>query len=52
MVVLTVGILSLVAAYSSGYVATEPCDPRLERQLLADSQMERFRALSSTRASR
>jgi prepilin-type N-terminal cleavage/methylation domain-containing protein len=48
MAVLTIGILSLVAAYSSGYVAMKHATRVSSAQLLADSQMERFRALSYT----
>jgi prepilin-type N-terminal cleavage/methylation domain-containing protein len=46
MAVLTIGILSLVAAYSSGYVAMRHATRVSSAQQLADSQMERFRALS------
>jgi prepilin-type N-terminal cleavage/methylation domain-containing protein len=45
MVVLTVGILALVAAYSSGYVALNRATRVSSSTMLADSQMERFRAL-------
>jgi prepilin-type N-terminal cleavage/methylation domain-containing protein len=45
MAVLTLGILSLVAAYSSGYVAMKRATRLSSAQLLADSQMERFRAI-------
>lgn len=45
MVVLTVGILALVAAYSSGYVALKRATRVSSTTVLADSQMERFRAL-------
>lgn len=48
MAVLTIGILSLVAAYSSGYVAMKHATRVTSAQELADSQMERFRALSYT----
>jgi Tfp pilus assembly protein PilV len=48
MTVLTLGILSLVAAYSSGYVAMRRATNVSSAQMLADSQMERFRALSYT----
>jgi prepilin-type N-terminal cleavage/methylation domain-containing protein len=48
MAVLTIGILSLVAAYSSGYVAMKHATRVSSAQMLADSQMERFRALSYT----
>jgi len=46
MIVMTLGILSLVAAYSSGYVAMKRATKLSSAQTLADSQMERFRALS------
>jgi prepilin-type N-terminal cleavage/methylation domain-containing protein len=46
MAVLTIGILSLVAAYSSGYVAMKRATRVSGAQQIADSQMERFRALS------
>lgn len=45
MIVLTVGILALVAAYSSGYVALNRATRVSSATLVADSQMERFRAL-------
>lgn len=45
MMVLTVGILALVAAYSSGYVALNRATRVSSATLVADSQMERFRAL-------
>ena len=48
MIVLTVGILALVAAYTSGYVALNRATRISSAQLIADSQMERFRALSYT----
>lgn len=48
MIVLTVGILALVAAYTSGYVALNRATRVSSAQVLADSQMERFRALSYT----
>jgi prepilin-type N-terminal cleavage/methylation domain-containing protein len=48
MAVLTIGILSLVAAYSSGYVAMKHATRVTSAQQLADSQMERFRALQYT----
>ena len=44
MMVLTVGILALVAAYSSGYVALNRATRVSSATLVADSQMERFRA--------
>jgi type IV pilus modification protein PilV len=46
MIILTVGILALVAAYSSGYVALNRATRVSSAEVLADSQMERFRALS------
>ena len=45
MMVLMVAILALVAAYSSGYVALNRATRVSSATLLADSQMERFRAL-------
>ena len=45
MVVLAVGILALVAAYSSGYTALNRATRVSSATLIADSQMERFRAL-------
>jgi Tfp pilus assembly protein PilE len=45
MMVLTVGILALVAAYSSGYVALNRATRVSSATLVADAQMERFRAL-------
>lgn len=45
MVVLTVGILALVAAYSSGYAALNRATRVSSATLVADAQMERFRAL-------
>jgi Tfp pilus assembly protein PilV len=45
MMVLTVGILALVAAYSSGYVALNRATRVSSATLIADAQMERFRAL-------
>lgn len=45
MMVLVVAILALVAAYSSGYVALRRATQVSSATLLADSQMERFRAL-------
>jgi prepilin-type N-terminal cleavage/methylation domain-containing protein len=45
MTLLTVGILSLVAAYSSGYLAMKRATRVSSATVLADSQMERFRAL-------
>jgi type IV pilus modification protein PilV len=46
MIVLTVGILALVAAYTSGYVALNRATRVSSATLLTDSQMERFRALN------
>jgi prepilin-type N-terminal cleavage/methylation domain-containing protein len=46
MIVLTIGILALVAAYSSGYVALNRATRVSSATLVADSQMERFRALT------
>ena len=46
MMVLTVGILALVAAYSSGYVALNRATRVSSATMIADAQMERFRALS------
>jgi type IV pilus modification protein PilV len=48
MIVLTVGILALVAAYSSGFVALNRATRVSSAELIADSQMERFRALNYT----
>jgi Tfp pilus assembly protein PilV len=48
MLVLTVGILALVAAYSSGYTALRRATRVSSATLVADSQMERFRALQYT----
>lgn len=45
MMVLTVGILALVAAYSSGYAALNRATRVSSATLVADAQMERFRAL-------
>jgi prepilin-type N-terminal cleavage/methylation domain-containing protein len=45
MMVLTIGILALVAAYSSGYVALNRATRVSSATLVADAQMERFRAL-------
>ena len=45
MMVLTVGILALVAAYSSGYVALNRATRVSSATLVANAQMERFRAL-------
>jgi type IV pilus modification protein PilV len=48
MIVLTVGILALVAAYTSGYVALNRATRVSSAEVIADSQMERFRALTYT----
>ncbi|MGH3053826.1 MAG: type IV pilus modification PilV family protein, partial [Gaiellaceae bacterium] len=48
MIILTVGILALVAAYTSGYVALNRATRVSSATLIADSQMERFRALNYT----
>jgi Tfp pilus assembly protein PilV len=45
MFVLTVGILALVAAYSSGYLALNRATRVSSATLVANAQMERFRAL-------
>lgn len=45
MTVLTVGLLSLFAAYSTGYVTLRRATRVSSATLLADSQMERYRAL-------
>jgi len=45
MMVLTVGILALVAAYSSGYFALNRATRVSSATMVADAQMERFRAL-------
>jgi len=45
MVVLTIGILALIAAYSSGYVALNRATRVSSARLIADQQMERFRAV-------
>jgi type II secretory pathway pseudopilin PulG len=45
MIVLTTGILALVAAYSSGYVALNRATRVSSATVLADSQMERVRAV-------
>lgn len=44
MIVLTVGILALVGAYSSGYTALTRASNVSSATVLADSQMERFHA--------
>jgi type IV pilus assembly protein PilV len=46
MIVLTVGILALVAAYTSSYISINRATRVSSTELLADQQMERFRALS------
>lgn len=45
MTMLTVGLLSLFAAYSTGYVTLRRATRVSSATLLADSQMERYRAL-------
>lgn len=45
MVVLTVGILALIAAYSSGYTALNRATRVSSARLVADQQMERYRAV-------
>ena len=45
MVVLTIGILALIAAYSSGYLALNRATRVSSARLVADQQMERFRAI-------
>lgn len=45
MIVLTVGILALIAAYTSGYMALNRATRVSSATLVADSQMERFRAV-------
>ena len=46
LMVLTVGILALVGAYSAGYAAINRATSTSSASVLADSQMERFRALN------
>ena len=48
MMVLTVGILALVGAYSAGYAALSRASSTSSASVLADSQMERYRALQFT----
>ena len=45
MMVLTVGILALVGAFTAGYTALNRSSSTSSASVLADSQMERFRAL-------
>jgi type IV pilus modification protein PilV len=45
MVVLTIGILALIAAYSSGYTALNRATRVSSARLVADQQMERLRAV-------
>lgn len=45
MAVLTIGILALVGAYSAGYASLNRASSTSSASVLADSQMERFRAL-------
>jgi Tfp pilus assembly protein PilE len=46
MMILTIGILALVGAYSTGFAALGRATTVSSATVLADSQMERFRALS------
>ena len=46
MMVLTIAILALVGAYSTGYTALNRATTVSSATVIADSQMERFRALS------
>jgi Tfp pilus assembly protein PilV len=46
MMVLTIGILALVGAYSTGYSALSRATTVSSATVIADSQMERFRALA------
>ena len=46
MMVLTVGILALVGAYSAGYASLNRATSTSSASVLADSQMERYRALN------
>ena len=48
MTVLTVGILALVGAFSAGYSALNRANSTSSASVLADSQMERYRALQYT----
>lgn len=45
MIVLTIGILALIAAYTSGYIALNRATRVSSARLVADQQMERFRAI-------
>ena len=45
MMVLTIGILALVGAYSSGFVTLTRATKISSAEMIADSQMERFHAL-------
>jgi type IV pilus modification protein PilV len=45
MIVLTIGILALIAAFSSGYMTLNRATRVSSARLVADSQMERFRAV-------
>jgi len=45
MVVLSIAILALIAAYSSGYTALRRATRVSSARLIADQQMERFRAV-------
>lgn len=46
MTVLSVGILAIVAGYSSGYVAVQRANHISSATVVADAQMERFRAVT------
>lgn len=45
MIVLTIAILALVAAYTSGYIALNRATRVSSARLVADQQMERFQAI-------
>jgi type IV pilus modification protein PilV len=45
MIVLTIGIMALVAAYTSAYAALNRATRVSSARMVADAQMERFRAL-------
>jgi len=45
MIVLTIGILALVAAYTSAYAALNRATRVSSARMVADAQMERFRAI-------
>jgi type IV pilus modification protein PilV len=48
MIVLTIGILALIAAYSSGYLALNRATRVSSARLIADQQIERYRAIQFT----